>query len=324
MKKIISIFLLLITLLGLICSCDLIPENTITCKVNFYVDGELYKSKTVSLGKTVTPPNAPEKQNEIFVGWTLSYPISRQFDFSKAVTSNLNLYASYVTDAESMSELVTTQTVKSIVTIENRCHNSLGIHTESNPEIAQGSGVVIDISGGYCYVLTNNHVVEMLEGFSKQSFVIEDPWGNKYDAKIYKKPLSSKEAVSYDYDLALLCFKYHPNTDDVLQEIAMGNNPKKGDNVVALGTPQGLQNAITYGSVNTYDKINPGSDESLKKVNFDVIVHTAYINHGSSGGALINTRGELVGINFAGYNDGTYGFSIPIEKVKEFLDEYVY
>ena len=130
--------------------------------------------------------------------------------------------------------------------------------------------------------------------------------------------------MSEEYDLALLCFRYNPTDKHMLEEIGIGEDPKVHDYVVALGTPSGLKNAITYGSVLEYGQIKAGDDESLKKVKFDVVIHNAPLDHGSSGGARLNTGGYLVGINFAGYNDGTYGCSIPISKVLEFLNVYVY
>ena len=324
MKKILSLFIILVMLLTLMSSCSLLPEDWKTCTVEFYVGDELYDKKIVIAGNTINPPTDPQRTNEIFIGWTTDTLVStKRFDFSKAVNSNLKLQAEFTLDAVDFTNMLTKETLKSIVMIENKCYNTAsGSTIETNVAISQGSGVVIDISGGYCYVLTNYHVVEKADGFSKQGFTIEDPWGEKHAAQIYVK--NSKSAMSKDYDLALLCFKYSSAYENSLQEISFGSNPVKGDYVATLGAPQGLQNAISYGKVLQYDKINAGSDSSLQKVTFDIIVHNAPIDHGSSGGALINTSGQLIGINFAGYNDGSYGCAIPIEKVEEFLDIYVY
>lgn len=325
MKRIISLLIVLIIMASLICGCSLLPEDLKRCKVNFYVDGQLYDSKTVTVGQTVRPPQAPEKKNEVFVAWEAEGLISYTFDFSRKVTGNIDLHAHFVIDAISLTNMITQHTMKSIVMIQNKCYNTMGGTTiESNSNIFQGSGVVVDISGGYCYVLTNYHVVEMAEGYAKQSFSVEDPWGNTYDAQIYRKSSKTDYAMSDEYDLALLCFKYIPSNSNSLEEITMGENPKANDYIVALGAPVGLQNAITYGSVLEYQQVNAGEDSSLQKIKFDVIVHNAPLDHGSSGGALLNTSGYLVGINFAGYNEGTYGCSIPISKVMEFMNLYVY
>lgn len=325
MKRIISLFIILATFMLLMCSCSLLPEELQLCEVNFYVDGQLYETKSVTFGQTVKMPQAPSRANEIFVAWCTAESIAYRYDFSKKVTSDINLYAYFTLDATSMTNMITKQTIKSLVTIENKCYNtSNGSWGETNAEISQGSGVVIDISGGYCYVLTNCHVVANPKGYAKQSFTVEDPWGNKYEAQIYKHKSKQNYAVSEDFDLALLWFEYDEPSKNGLEEITFGQDPRKNDFVAALGTPEGLQNALTYGRVLEYQQISTGNDSSLQKVKFDVIVHNAPLNHGSSGGALINTHGHLVGINFAGYSDGQYGCTIPISKVLEFLNIYVY
>ncbi len=324
MKRIVSVFVILVTLLTLMSSCSLLPEEWKTCTVEFYVGDELYDKKIVMVGNTINPPADPKRNNEIFVGWTSDTLLStKRFDFSNVVTGNLKLQAEFALDAVAFTNMITSETLKSIVMIENKCYNTApGSTVETTVGISQGSGVVIDISGGYCYVLTNYHVVEKAEGYAKQSFTVEDPWGERHVAQIYVK--NSQAATSVDYDLALICFKYSVVYEDSLQEISFGSNPKKNDYVATLGAPRGLQNAISYGKVLQYDKINAGDDSSLQQVSFDIIVHDAPIDHGSSGGALIDTSGRLVGINFAGYNNGSYGCTIPIEKVEEFLDIFVY
>ncbi len=323
MKRIISLLIILATILLLTCSCSMLPEQVKFCKVKFYVDGELYETKTVAFGQAVNMPETPHKTNEVFIGWgRTDGAVAYYYDFSNKVTTDVDLYAYFVIDAPAMANMVMKQTIKSIVTVQNRCYNtlggSLGDHT------SQGSGVIVNISGGYCYVLTNYHVVVKEEGYAKQSFTVEDAWGNKYEAQIYKNYTKSDYAMSKDYDLALLCFRYTKTGTNDLEEITFGADPQKADYIASLGTPSGLQNAVTYGHVYNYQKVNTSEDESLQKVTFDVIVHNAPLNHGSSGGALINTKGELVGINFAGYDNGEYGCAIPISKVVEFMNTFVY
>ena len=187
MKRIISLFIILATLLLLMSSCSLLPEELGICRVNFYVDGELYETSKVTYGQTVSMPQIPSKTNMLFVTWCTDETLAYRYDFSNKVTSDINLYAGFTINSISMTNMITEQTLKSIVTIENKCYNTVGGSlVETNSEIFQGSGVVIDISGGYCYVLTNNHVVKKEEGFTNQYFTVEDAWGNKYDAQIYK------------------------------------------------------------------------------------------------------------------------------------------
>ena len=62
----------------------------------------------------------------------------------------------------------------------------------------------------------------------------------------------------------------------------------------------------------------------MSNVRFDVMTHTAYINHGSSGGPLLNSELKVVGVNFAGSETAEKGCAVPAEKVAEFLSAYVY
>lgn len=325
MKRVLSLFIILTLVLSVLSACVFLPDDIKLCQVNFYVDNELYDTKSGIIGQPVNLPSAPQKENLIFMGWYTTGVLSSKYDSDTKLMGNVDLYAYYVIDAIPLNDMIMKETINGIVTIENRSYNTAsGSTVELNFDVSQGSGVVVDISGGYCYVLTNYHVVEKAEGFTKQKFSIEDPWGNVYEAQIYKHTAKPNYAMSSDYDLALLCFKYNPTKTPQLEEISIGKNPKVDEYVVSIGAPNGLQNAVTYGIVRAYQEINAGKNENLQKIKFQVAVHDAFIDHGSSGGALINMSGELVGINFAGYNNGEYGCAIPIEKVLEFMNIYVY
>ena len=95
--------------------------------------------------------------------------------------------------------------------------------------------------------------------------------------------------------------------------------------MVALGTPKGQKNSIAFGEIKGKANITlSDTDKKLSNVTFDVLKHSAFIDNGSSGGALLNASCRLVGVNYASSNDGTAHYSIPIEKVREFLDKYVW
>ena len=126
------------------------------------------------------------------------------------------------------------------------------------------------------------------------------------------------------YDLALICFKYDQTEAPKLAEIEIGYDPQIKDYVVALGSPLGQKNAITYGKVLNYQKLNAAGGEEIDEVTFDIIYHNALLDHGSSGGPLLDTSGKLVGLNFAGFENNHYGCAIPLSKITEFLGKYVY
>jgi Do/DeqQ family serine protease len=167
-----------------------------------------------------------------------------------------------------------------------------------------GSGVIVDAKNGY--IITNYHVVE---NASEITITLLD--NRSFSAKV----VGSDEGA----DVAVLQAK-QPN----LIAMAFGDSTRLevGDYVVAIGNPFGLQHTVTAGIVSALGRtgINPDGYE-------DFIQTDASINPGNSGGALVNLRGELVGINSAilsrsGGNIGI-GFAIPVNMVKGVMDQLI-
>jgi Do/DeqQ family serine protease len=167
-----------------------------------------------------------------------------------------------------------------------------------------GSGVIVDAKNGY--IITNYHVVE---NATEITITLLD--NRTFSAKV----IGSDEGA----DVAVLQAK-QPN----LIAMALGDSTRLevGDYVVAIGNPFGLQHTVTAGIVSALGRtgINPDGYE-------DFIQTDASINPGNSGGALVNLRGELVGINSAilsrtGGNIGI-GFAIPVNMVKGVMDQLI-
>jgi Do/DeqQ family serine protease len=167
-----------------------------------------------------------------------------------------------------------------------------------------GSGVIVDAKNGY--IITNFHVVE---NASEITVTLLD--NRSFSAKV----VGSDEGA----DIAVLQVK-QPN----LVAMSLGDSGKLevGDYVVAIGNPFGLSHTVTAGIVSALSRtgINPDGYE-------DFIQTDASINPGNSGGALVNLRGELVGINSAilsgsGGNIGI-GFAIPVNLVKNVMDQLI-
>jgi Do/DeqQ family serine protease len=167
-----------------------------------------------------------------------------------------------------------------------------------------GSGVIVDAKNGY--IITNHHVVE---NASEITITLLD--NRSFSAKV----IGTDEGA----DVAVLQAK-QPN----LIAMALGDSSRLevGDYVVAIGNPFGLQHTVTAGIVSALGRagINPDGYE-------DFIQTDASINPGNSGGALVNLRGELVGINSAilsrsGGNIGI-GFAIPVNMVKGVMDQLI-
>lgn len=164
-----------------------------------------------------------------------------------------------------------------------------------------GTGFIIDEKG---YIITNNHVVENTD---------------EIKVKLYDKTEVDAEIVGRDSktDLALLRIK----TDSKLTAFKLGNSDslKVGDWVMAIGNPYGLGNTVTAGIVSAkYRQIGAGP--------YDNFIQTdAPINPGNSGGPLLNTAGEVVGINTAIYSRSGgsvgIGFAIPVNMAKDLLPQ---
>ncbi|MDT0595980.1 DegQ family serine endoprotease [Glaciecola petra] len=165
-----------------------------------------------------------------------------------------------------------------------------------------GSGVIIDAEKGY--IVTNNHVVD-----NADSILVKMSDGREFEAE--------KLGADAQSDIALL--KIEP---DNLTQVKLANSDKVrvGDFVVAIGNPFGLSQTVTSGIVSALGRsgLNIGGYE-------DFIQTDASINRGNSGGALVNLRGELVGINTAifGPNGGNVGigFAIPSNMMKNLVDQ---
>jgi S1-C subfamily serine protease len=283
--------------------------------VSFYLENNsLIQRKTLPYGSEITCDIAvPNKLNHVFEGWfTLEgnkvYP-------NETVDKNLNLYARYALDYVSLINYIQQETIKANVKIEAESYNTgfMGMKTDSFTSL--GSGVIFMEYGGYYYVLTNNHVAARQEGFSYISYSISDYKGVKYEAQIYNN------ALDPNYDLAVLIFA--KDKDLYVLELAT-ENPEVGEEVISLGQPGGQLNAVTFGEVVRYAIVYFQTPIPDSTVEFLTITHNAPIKGGSSGGALINTNLNLVGVNFASSVDETIneGSAIPIEKVFEFLNQH--
>jgi len=167
---------------------------------------------------------------------------------------------------------------------------------------AAGSGVIISADG---YIVTNNHVVD---GADELTVTLNEN-SKEYSARI----IGADKAT----DLALIKIDAK-NLPAIV--IANSDDVKVGEWVLAVGNPLGLNNTVTAGIVSAKARtMDTGGITSM-------IQTDAAINQGNSGGALVNTRGELIGINAmlaspTGSNIG-YGFAIPTSIVNKAVDDF--
>ncbi len=174
------------------------------------------------------------------------------------------------------------------------------------PESAMGTGFVIDREG---YILTNNHVVEGAEKIRVRF----------QDDREYNAVLVGRDPKT---DIALIKIEDNGGAPKDLPYLGLGDSDKLevGEWVVAIGNPFGLNHTVTAGIVSAKQR-NIGSGP------YDEYIQTdASINPGNSGGPLINSEGEVIGINtaiFSGNAGGNIGigFAIPVNLVKGIIGE---
>lgn len=178
------------------------------------------------------------------------------------------------------------------------------------PQVGFGSGVIISKDG---YIITNNHVVA---GASEVSVTLNN--NKEYSATVIGGDPQTDIALIKIEDPDGATFDYIPFGDS--------DNLRVGEWVLAVGNPFNLTSTVTAGIVSAKNRANiVGESKSLQSF----IQVDAAVNPGNSGGALVNTRGELVGINTAIYsqtgNFAGYAFAIPISiagKIASDIKEY--
>ena len=174
----------------------------------------------------------------------------------------------------------------------------------SHREGGLGSGVIISPDG---YILTNNHVVD---GATDVHVTLPDR--REFKAKV----------IGTDPKTDIAVVKIDASN---LPPITVGNSAKLqiGDDVLAIGNPYGVGQTVTMGIVSATGRAGLGIEDYE-----DFIQTDASINPGNSGGALVNDRGELVGINTAilaagsGGNQGI-GFAVPVNLARQVMDQIV-
>lgn len=179
-----------------------------------------------------------------------------------------------------------------------------------------GSGVVLSKDG---YILTNNHVISPKQ--DNQFYTVSE--AKKIVVTFSDDKSMEAEIVGVDAltDLAVIKLK-EENKDLKPAELGDSNNVKIGEFVMAVGSPLGFRGSVTNGIVSSINRkvtLNDGSSLTAIQTN-------ASINSGNSGGALVNAKGEVIGINtlkLAGGGIEGIGFAIPINDTKPIVEQLI-
>lgn len=189
-----------------------------------------------------------------------------------------------------------------------------------------GSGIIIGKNDTELLIVTNNHVVEGADTLSA-SFI---------DNSVYEATIKGTDS---DNDLAVIAVPLSSISDDTMSQIAVAavgdsDSLKVGEQVVAIGNALGYGQSVTTGIVSATDRTLSSSDSSDSNTLISSTVTTketptyiqtdAAINPGNSGGALVNMKGEVIGINsakLASTEVEGMGYAIPITRVSSIIEE---
>ena len=166
-----------------------------------------------------------------------------------------------------------------------------------------GTGIIFDAKKGL--ILTNAHVVD-----NAQRILVTLKNGSRYFGHVV--------AIQKDHDIAIL----HINASHLqAMPLANMNQVHVGNFVIAIGTPFGLSQSVSTGTISALNRTQP------KIVNIESLIQTdAAVNPGNSGGPLINTQGQLVGMNTALYGPGMnigIGFAIPVDIIQSITKQLI-
>ncbi|MFH0867400.1 MAG: Do family serine endopeptidase [Bacteroidota bacterium] len=260
-------------------------------------------SKTVAVNKTQAVEE-PEENYQPAAGSASSDPVPQNLDFTKAAELSVHAVVHIKTEYQQKSSVYDD--------FYGGSWDPWGFFSNpqykdySTPAKVSGSGVILTSDG---YIVTNNHVVQ---DASYIEITLND--NRTYEAKIIGKDAGTDLAL-VKIDEKDLPYLSYGNSDSV----------KVGEWVLAVGNPFNLTSTVTAGIISAKARnLNIlGKNSSIESF----LQTDAAVNPGNSGGALVNTDGELIGVNAAiASNTGSYlgySFAIPVNIVKKVVEDFI-
>ena len=246
----------------------------------------------------------------------INLPTGKKAELNYTETSSKIKEGIYITDVSEVVEEV----MPSIVAITSKTlvkNGNFGPSFFGQEQYSEGagSGIIVSKNDTELLILTNNHVIEGAEELSVQ-FVNE----KSVDAKV--------KGTSERRDVAVIAVKISDLDNATIESIkiaTLGNSSelKVGNGIIAIGNALGYGQSVTTGVVSAVNR-----EVTIDSITTKMIQIDAAINGGNSGGALLNSKGEVVGINSAKYSSGGsstsasiegMGFAIPISDVKDLI-----
>lgn len=213
---------------------------------------------------------------------------------------------------ESMVEAVYEKCANSVVGISTSAAVQSFFGGNSTAEMGEGSGVIYSADG---YIITNYHVISSAMAYN--SYVINVYFPNDPDTGV------PATVVGYNVSGDLAVLKVN-KTGLPAVEIGSSDDVKVGQYVVAIGCPGGIEfmGSASYGIISGLNrKVTVDEDNTMTLIQTD-----AAINPGNSGGAMLNSQGQLIGVNSVKFVDESFegmGFAIPVDTVVEICNNII-
>lgn len=297
----------------------------------YYNDSPKKKSNGASFGKTVILPFLCGALGTVVViGSCLSISNIKQSIIKQLISTNATSNSS----ENNQNSNINTQ----LISLQGYSDTAVGVAQKVQPSIvaitveysvnsifnrtsttatAKGSGIIISEDG---YILTNNHVVNSSSSSSNYFYEIEK--ANKVTVKLYNDETEYEgEIIGTDSQTDLAVIKIDK---DGLSAADFGNSDavQVGEFAMAIGSPLGLDNSVTAGIVSAVNR-EVSDDDGNKYI---AIQTDAAINSGNSGGALVNSKGQVIGVNtlkLSGTGVEGVGFAIPINSTKDIYEQLI-
>ena len=231
---------------------------------------------------------------------------------SSTDTSNLNLVS--LSNYEDTSIGVANKILPSIVGIEIK-YSVNSIFGQSGSAEASGSGIIISEDG---YILTNNHVVSS----SSENSFYQISQATQINVYLYNDSTAYPATIVGQDELTDIAVIKIDKTGLTPAELGDSDTVQVGAFAMAVGNPLGMQSSITCGNISAVNRELTDSDGKTGTY----IQTDAAINSGNSGGALVNSKGQVIGINtlkLSATGVEGMGFAIPINSVKDIYTQLI-
>ena len=300
-------------------------EKDLNTETSYKTVGNSFQSEKGGFAKSIILPFVSGIVGATLVmGVCFSVPQIKNKIMGEIQTGNTTTVSSgnYTTSSNNLVSLsnysdtsvgVAEKVLPSIVGIQVEYNVNSIFYRQTSTATAEGSGVIISEDG---YILTNNHIVSNSSSYYQVSeasrivvYLYNDP--TEYEAKIV--------GTDEETDLAVIKIE---KTGLTPAELGDSDQVKIGEFAMAIGNPLGMQNSVSSGIISAVNREITDTDGKT----YTLIQTDAAINSGNSGGALVNSSGQVIGINtlkLMGTGVEGMGFAIPINDTKPIYEDLI-